>query len=312
MLTQRKDVPEGARAFVPYINRGEELEHVVPHASFYCFKFAAEQLAENRAVFGTQPGYIDLLIKMLDKAEALKPHGEQAGTQAEFESFCLDVFAKADDEDRKGQVNLGTVRTYYSASLFIDVLQQFGPLAPDWLEKRKWAKWRATYLKKCIDQGVTPDPPPRKEGAEDELEAEFAALGLPSVPEGTGGGDIDLPSVPAGFAGEGASRRSSASASAGPSQQGGPSPPPLHPAASEPPAAASVPGPSQGDSVAPTVSDPGVSVKRESKRGGVSRQDMKEAEKLASWAISALSFNDVDNAVQNLKDALKHLGHPVP
>ena len=48
-----------------------------------------------------------------------------------MESFALEVFQKADDEDRSGRANKATARTFYAASTFMDALAQFGEVEID-------------------------------------------------------------------------------------------------------------------------------------------------------------------------------------
>jgi hypothetical protein len=47
------------------------------------------------------------------------------------EGFALSVFAKADKQDRAGRADLGTAKTFYAASIFFEILSQFGPVPPD-------------------------------------------------------------------------------------------------------------------------------------------------------------------------------------
>ena len=48
-----------------------------------------------------------------------------------MESFALEVFQKADDQDRSGRANKTTARTFYAASTFMEALAQFGEVEID-------------------------------------------------------------------------------------------------------------------------------------------------------------------------------------
>jgi vacuolar protein sorting-associated protein VTA1 len=43
-------------------------------------------------------------------------------------NFALRVFKVADDADRAGNANKGTARNFLHASIFLEVLKQYGPL----------------------------------------------------------------------------------------------------------------------------------------------------------------------------------------
>ncbi|MCO5552388.1 hypothetical protein L7F22_005899 [Adiantum nelumboides] len=76
------------------------------------------------------------------------------------EGFALSVFAKADKQDRAGRADLSTAKTFYAASIFIEVLRQFGPLQPDLEQKQKYAAWKAADIRKAISEGRKPVPGP--------------------------------------------------------------------------------------------------------------------------------------------------------
>lgn len=55
-----------------------------------------------------------------------------------------------------------TVKTFYTAGMLMDVLDQFGALPDDIREKRKYAKWKAAYIHNCLKAGEIPLPGPPK------------------------------------------------------------------------------------------------------------------------------------------------------
>lgn len=71
---------------------------------------------------------------------------------------ALLVFNKADEIDRNGLADKATVKLFYSAGTFFEILEQFGPLDPEIVEKRKYAKWKATEILNTINAGEVPVP----------------------------------------------------------------------------------------------------------------------------------------------------------
>lgn len=50
-------------------------------------------------------------------------------------------------------------QTFFIAATFFDVLEQFGPLDSDLVEKRKYSKWRAAEILKALKEGRAPSVP---------------------------------------------------------------------------------------------------------------------------------------------------------
>ncbi|KAF3771488.1 Protein-like OF MAMMALIAN LYST-INTERACTING PROTEIN 5 [Nymphaea thermarum] len=76
------------------------------------------------------------------------------------EGFALNVFGKADKQDRAGRADLNTAKTFYAASLFFEILGQFGDLQPDIEQKMKYAAWKAADIRKALKEGRKPEPGP--------------------------------------------------------------------------------------------------------------------------------------------------------
>lgn len=77
-----------------------------------------------------------------------------------IEGFASNVFAKADKQDRAGRADLNTAKTFYAASIFFEVLNQFGEFAPDIEQKLKYAVWKAADIRKALKEGRNPEPGP--------------------------------------------------------------------------------------------------------------------------------------------------------
>ncbi|XP_062077568.1 protein HOMOLOG OF MAMMALIAN LYST-INTERACTING PROTEIN 5 isoform X2 [Humulus lupulus] len=97
-----------------------------------------------------------------------------------LEGFASNVFAKADKQDRAGRADLGTAKTFYAASIFFEILNQFGALQPDLEQKQKYAVWKAADIRKALKEGRKPIAGPPS--GDDDL----------SIPSSTTGGTYDI------------------------------------------------------------------------------------------------------------------------
>lgn len=67
----------------------------------------------------------------------------------------------------------------------MEMLVQFGELAEDFQEKKKYAKWKCLDIKNCLDSGVSPVPGPpggfeeEDEAIEDDIEDEVQPPHIP-------------------------------------------------------------------------------------------------------------------------------------
>lgn len=97
---------------------------------------------------------------------------------ADYEFFIQEVFDAVDTEDRHGNINQTTVLKFFTCSIFIDMLAQFGELSEYWIERRKYSRFKAAYIKKCLAEGHTPEPGPPGSSSGDLDDDMF-----PSVPK---------------------------------------------------------------------------------------------------------------------------------
>lgn len=163
----------------------------------------------------------------------------------------------------------------------MDILSQFGQLSEDIAEKRKYAKWKAAYIHNCLKTGDIPAPgPPKDLESNDHLIHKSLVEGFDDNEKTTPSpSSDDLPNSPG-----------SSSAV-----------PPTTPA----PATPSIPT-TPTISVTPTIpAMPSSSVSA----GSVSltADQIEKAQKYCKWAASALTYDDVKTAVENLHKALRLL-----
>ena len=128
------------KRYVPYVKRANELEAEDPLAAFYCRLYVVEQLVALK-----DPSVQGLAVEQLDKAEALRttvlPADVNVSGPSQFGQFCDSVYAAAEEADETSVPTEQAMR-YYFASLFYDVLTQFGPLD----ERREAQRARARRL----------------------------------------------------------------------------------------------------------------------------------------------------------------------
>ncbi|XP_037821866.1 vacuolar protein sorting-associated protein VTA1 homolog [Lucilia sericata] len=122
-----------------------------------------------------QPEETKLLLGIMDWLEAVKKENSdneaisnEVAAQAHMENYALKLFLYADKQDREGNFGKNVVKAFYSCGVIYDVLQTFGELSEEALHNRKYAKWKAAYIHNCLKNGEVPIPGPMQEQNEDE------------------------------------------------------------------------------------------------------------------------------------------------
>src|SRR5689334_8971739 len=87
--------------------------------------------------------YMNELMQILEQNKKAMPQVSKEEAQSELETFALQVFSFADNEDRAGHHSMQIVKAFFDAVLFFEVCSQFGELAGDLQEKQKYAAWKA-------------------------------------------------------------------------------------------------------------------------------------------------------------------------
>ncbi|XP_035687596.1 vacuolar protein sorting-associated protein VTA1 homolog isoform X2 [Branchiostoma floridae] len=251
-----------------------------PVIAYYCRLYSMQTAMK---IDSKSPDCRGFLIKLMDQLEQMKSQlqGTEAITnevvgQAHVESYALKMFLFADNQDRAANFNKSVVKSFYTASMLFDVLQVFGELSEDLIKHRKYARWKSAYIHDCLRKGETPMPGPLG-GEEGGVEAP-PPMGFKDLP----------PQQPA------------VNQFPPPTNQ---VPPGAHAPPTTPAETPSNPVPTQPAPVAydnylqPTAS------------GGVSltMDEMNKASKLCRYAISALQYEDVPEAINNLQKALRLL-----
>lgn len=258
-----------------------------------------------------QPDENALLIAIMDWLENTKQknHGNEAITnevvaQAHMDNYAFKLFSYADQQDRASNFSKNVVKAFYSAGMIYDILESLGELSEESNQNRKYAKYKAAYIHNCLKNGETPIPGPLTEDG-----------------EAADGEADDNNDVVVGTAGEPAAS--------------GPAPGPVSPAdtpAFQPP---SNPSPPEGPHIGfkpPTTeynpdllpsppvdletrnpggfqpytgpAAPAPSYEAPTSHATLTADQMAKAQKYCKYAGSALNFDDVLSAIDNLQKAL--------
>ncbi|WCJ33001.1 hypothetical protein M5689_014388 [Euphorbia peplus] len=151
---------EPAKLLLPYLQRADELQKHEPLVSYYCRLYAMEKGLRIPQADRTKVtnALLVSLMKQLEKDKKSLQLGPEDNLHVE--GFALNVFAKADKQDRAGRADLNTAKTFYAASIFFEILSQFGHLLPDLEQKQKYALWKAADIRKALKEGRKPNPGP--------------------------------------------------------------------------------------------------------------------------------------------------------
>ncbi|KAL3979312.1 anthrax toxin receptor [Sarotherodon galilaeus] len=318
-------LPVQFRIIQHHLRTAQEHEKRDPVVTYYCRLYAMQT---GMKLDSKTPECRKFLVKLMDQLETMKKElsdnesiSQEVVGNAHIENYALKLFLYADNEDRAGRFHKNMIKSFYTSSLLLDVLSVFGELSEENIQHRKYARWKATYIHNCLKNGETPQPGPIGMG-EDEEADEFGAEGFSSLGPSHGGSfrggppsqaseDQDHSSVPGPAPGIGFAS-GPGSAPLGPPTTNYNNihiPPGAHapantPAELPPPAEAVKPVPMPRS--VPTVDPTLLSAQQQ---GGVqlSPEDFTKAQKYCKYAGSALQYEDVGTAVQNLQKALKLL-----
>ncbi|XP_037837386.1 vacuolar protein sorting-associated protein VTA1 homolog [Kryptolebias marmoratus] len=308
-------LPAQLRPIQHHLRTAQEHENRDPVVSYYCRLYAMQT---GMKLDSKTPECRKFLVNLMDQLESMKKElsDNESITQevvgnAHIENYALKLFLYADNEDRAGRFHKNMIKSFYSSSLLMDVLSVFGELSEENVQHRKYARWKATYIHNCLKNGESPQPGPIAMEGDEEAD-EFGAAGF------SHGGSFradppepDQRSAPGPTAGIGFAP-GPGSVPTGPPTTNYNNiqiPPGAHapantPAELQPPSDAGKPHPAprSGPAVDPAL----LSAQQQ---GGVqlTPEDFTRAQKYCKYAGSALQYEDVSTAVQNLQKALKLL-----
>mmetsp|Transcript_45029 Transcript_45029/g.86078 ORF Transcript_45029/g.86078 Transcript_45029/m.86078 type:complete len:442 (-) Transcript_45029:786-2111(-) len=178
-----------AKALQPLLQRAEEVAKFDPKVAYYCRMQAVVQGMAMKPLDKITSALLSATLKQLEVDKAKANLDSVEVDQHHCEEFAVKVFRKADNQDRAGRANVDTAKTYYAASIFMEMLHQFGPIKPEIANMQRYAVWKAADIRKALKDGRTPTAGPPGTNAEEdaELEAELEELASEKVhPASTG------------------------------------------------------------------------------------------------------------------------------
>ncbi|KMY96904.1 vacuolar protein sorting-associated protein VTA1 homolog [Drosophila simulans] len=257
-----------------------------------------------------------LLLGIMDWLEQMKKQyaeneaiTNEVAAQAHIENYALKLFLYADKQDREENFGKNVVKAFYSSGVLYDILQTFGELSEEALHNRKYAKWKAAYIHNCLKNGETPIPGPLPDDDDEaELEGENANASADTSPEDAAGAAAPAPYQPEPDSQPPAPSSPTTSGVVPPTAEevlNNPNKLPSPPVDEEKPGGfvPYVPTAQPNPATAATIYQPIVPV------AGVqiTPDQMITAQKYCKYAGSALNYDDVKTAIENLQKALKLL-----
>lgn len=246
------------------------------------------------------------LIKIMDWLETMKKTYKENDliindtvAQAYLENYAHKLFSFADARDRNADFGKNVVKSFYTSAMLYDVIGVFGGLSEEANQNRKYAKWKAAYIHNCLKSGETPHAGPLPVEGEDDLFTSNQA---------------DEPGTSSSF---GWNTNPTQPPPQPQQQQHFPSQPPQANDPNDPFSNFRAPSPPKdpeeknpGGFVPYNPSNSNVSSfdpTPKSSNSGLTPVQMMKAQKYVKYAGSALTFDDVGTAVDNLQKALRLL-----
>lgn len=335
-------IPPELKKITQYIRRAEELssQKSTPETlivAYHCRQHAVQTGIPLATTPEAKKCLGDILTILEEHRKAMTNFSKEEKYQI-CRKFAINVFDKADAEDRAGRSNKSTAKSFYAAASFLDVLKQFDmdnngeEPNEDTIEEQKksfYAKWKSTEILKAIKEGREVKPGGYGEDmAEDEDDDNVQSdsqeeqgmevgmdgtttpsirnMNIPAAPPSYG----DLTPMPPPMAPSANNSASSLDAAPppAPSMFGSmmPSVKPMPTPAPRPapvPAPAPAPAPSGGGFMSSLFA--GAS----SRNSSYTKEALKDARELAVFALTAIDEKDGDLAAERLKQALACLGH---
>ncbi|KAJ8275168.1 hypothetical protein COCON_G00097930 [Conger conger] len=176
-------LPPQFKSIQHHLRTAQEHEKRDPVVAYYCRLYAMQT---GMKLDSKSPECRKFLVNLMDQLETMKKElgdnesiSQEIVGNAHIENYALKMFLYADNEDRSGRFHKNMIKSFYTASLLLDVLCVFGEMSEENVQHRKYARWKATYIHNCLKNGETPQSGPMEGEAYDD---EFGADGgMPSM-----------------------------------------------------------------------------------------------------------------------------------
>lgn len=158
------DPPAQLKAIQTYMKIAQDVDRADPVVSYWVRLFSIETALKIDRDSPECKTFLSALISWLEKFKITQKDNEAVSSQlvgqAHFENFAMNLFNKADTLDREGTANKNTVRMFFMATVLFEAMAVFGPLTDEITQRAKYAKFKAAYIQKCLKAGQTPKPGP--------------------------------------------------------------------------------------------------------------------------------------------------------
>lgn len=274
-------LPPNLKALNTFMKIASDLEKTDPVIGYWCRFYSVQNGLKIDSKSKESVVFLTGVMGWLEKEKKLK-HDNEAITnemvgQAHVENFAYNMFNRADTDDREGRASKNTPRIFLIASNLFEVLSVFGEVSEEITQRIKYAKWKAIYISRCLKNGETPVPGPVA-GTDAE---DFGFFNQPNIPS-AGHYNIDMDTN----AGEQSTFHSS-------------EPQPHNP---------SVPSSATQNIADNTYTSGGIQSAITAMNGmSLNSEDLVKAQKYCKFAGSALQYEDIPTAINNLQKALSLL-----
>lgn len=173
-------IPPELKKIKPFVLRAEELDRdKSPESRLVAYYLRQYAVHLGIPLSSSSPPSKVCLGHLLADLEKEKPAMDNfSRDEAAYvcRQFANGVFDKANSEDRMGLASKTTAKTFYAASSFLQMLEQFSePDSEERAEEKKrilYAKWKSTDILKAIQEGRQPAPGAYGEDEEEDDEEE--------------------------------------------------------------------------------------------------------------------------------------------
>lgn len=167
-------IPSELKKITQFIRRAEELDRDTKRpesrlVAYYCRQYAVHVGISLSKSAVTTKCLSEILTALESEKEAMSVFTMEE-SRLICRNFAMDVFDKADAQDRNGNSGKGNAKAFYAAATFLEILQHFdanedtngedgnSESKNEEEKKRIYSKWKATEILKALKEGrkITP------------------------------------------------------------------------------------------------------------------------------------------------------------
>lgn len=160
-----KAVPQKVSFVQAVLARATELNKVEPVISYYCRLHAAQEILESKLHL-SDPEVSEFANALLSELEELEAKAsaedkeilaDKDAALAYVSNFASNIFDRGDRAIVEHRVSKATASTLLAAAIFLDLERIWQPLSAESSEKIKYAKYQAARILKAVKAGENPN-----------------------------------------------------------------------------------------------------------------------------------------------------------